>query len=89
MELTNDQREKLESYKRAKIRLRNLREAWLECEEEFSNIYTDCNDYMCDNYPFHKSFDEIDVCLWTATSIKKLNELIISLQERRNDNDTD
>lgn len=80
----DENKKKLESYKRAKTRLEKLRKAWLECEEEFSNIYADCNDYICDDYPFHRSFDEIDVDLWATTSIEKLNRLIYFLQERRN-----
>lgn len=42
----------------------DLRDAWIRCCFIFGNIYYDCNDYITDDYPFDKSFDEIATIEW-------------------------
>lgn len=63
-----------------KVALEHLRNAWLECNNAFSNIFIDCNDYIIgynenDNrYPFHLSFDEMNVVEWIDGVLKRLSK---------------
>lgn len=52
----------------------NFVKAWYELEEVFSNIYYDCNEYIVDKYPFHLSFDEIDVYDWRDSVIELIEK---------------
>lgn len=77
-ELTIDKREsaKIE----IKVALEHLRNVWIECNNAFSNIFIDCNDYIIgsgenDNrYPFHLSFDEMNVVEWIDGALKRLSK---------------
>ena len=63
-----------------KVALEHLRNAWIECNNAFSNIFIDCNDYIIgsgenDNrYPFHLSFDEMNVVEWIDEVLEKLSK---------------
>ena len=60
--------------------LTHLRAAWLECLDTFGNAYIDCNDYILgskeneNEYPFHRSFDEIEVVNWIDGCLERLEE---------------
>lgn len=48
-----------EEYKKQmKLRLFNFIEAYSDLEALFERDEFECNDFICDDYPFEKSFDE-------------------------------
>lgn len=55
-----------------------LREAWIACNDIFCDYRIDCNDYILgnkgdeDEYPFHLSFDEINVVNWIDGCLERL-----------------
>ena len=64
-----------------KAALTHLKQSWFECANAFSNAYIDCNNYILGNdgfadYPFQKSFDDINVPDWVDGVIKKIDEEI-------------
>lgn len=64
-----------------KAALVHLKKSWFECVNAFSNAYIDCNDYILGDdghveYPFHKSFDEINVPTWVDGAIERIDEKI-------------
>lgn len=66
---------KKEEYeKELKSSLLDLREAWIRCLYIFGNIYHDCNDYITNNYPFDKSFDEIEVITWIDSTLENIEK---------------
>lgn len=60
--------------------LRKLREAWRDCDCIFGDYRIDCNDYILgckengDEYPFHRSFDEMNVVEWIDGCLERLEE---------------
>lgn len=59
--------------------LKHLRKAWIECNDAFGNIYLDVvNYYILGNkdeeneYPFHMSFDEMNVVKWIDGTIERI-----------------
>lgn len=59
--------------------LEHLKSAWRECNEAFSNAYIeDINQYVMGSkeegtqYPFHQSFDDINVVDWIEGILEKL-----------------
>lgn len=52
----------------------DLRKAWIRCSLIFGNIYYDCNDYIVDDYPFDKSFDDMDVINWIDKVIENIEQ---------------
>lgn len=57
-----------------KASMLDLRNAWIRCSYIFGNIYYDCNDYITDNYPFDKSFDDIDTINWIDKVIDNIEK---------------
>lgn len=61
-----------------KMALEHLRQTWTECVEAFSNIHIDCNDYIVGGdgepagYPFHMSFDELNVVGWVDKTLERI-----------------
>ena len=59
--------------------LLKLQEAWMDCLYAFGNIHIDVNDYILgseddgDEYPFQKSFEELNVIPWIEGTIKRLD----------------
>ncbi len=51
-----------------------LQNAWSDVSECFNNNTIDCNDYICDGYPFEKSFDDINIFEWINNSIDNLQK---------------
>ena len=51
----------------------NLKAAWAELSYCFSSIDFEANDYIVDGYPFHKSFDELDVTTWCQDVADRLS----------------
>lgn len=68
----SDQQKILDARISAIDALKELKVAWCYCNEVFSNIHFKTNDYIKDNYPFEKSFDEIDVIAWVEGSIENI-----------------
>lgn len=66
--------------------LENLRKAWLECEYAFDSAYIDCNDYILgneedyDEYPFHLSFDEVNVVGWIDGVHERIEEKLNKIE---------
>lgn len=60
--------------------VQSFRSAWGKCNEVFSDIRIDCNDYIVDGYPFDKSFDEIDVDEWCDKVIENISKDIHELK---------
>ena len=62
------------------ISLKQLRNAWIQCKCSFSNIFIECNDYIIgnietqDEYPFHLSFDDMNVVEWIDGCLERLSE---------------
>ena len=50
-----------------------LSEAWIACLDAISNIAIEANDYIVDEYPFDKSFDDLSVCEWCDSVREKLS----------------
>ena len=63
-----------------KVAMENLREAWIQLECVFDSAYIDANDYILgtrfseDEYPFHKSFDEMNVTEWIDGCLEKIEK---------------
>ena len=49
-----------------------LKKAWIRFSRACSDAYVECNDYIADDYPFDKSFDEIDTFTWFDSIIKNI-----------------
>ena len=70
--------EKTRALAEMKAAMEHLREAWIECNDAFSNIYIECNDYIIgsreneDEYPFHMSFDELMTVNWIDGCIERM-----------------
>jgi hypothetical protein len=74
----------IDEHEKAKLEMKDalehLKSAWLECLDVFGNCYIDCNDYILgskeneDEYPFHSSFDEINVVGWINGIIERLGD---------------
>lgn len=62
-----------------KLAMNQLMSAWGRCNELFLDSRFDCNDFIVDNYPFDKSFDEIPVRKWCESVIDRLDEITPSL----------
>lgn len=66
-----------------KYALELLRDAWAKCNETFSNAYLDCNNYILGEeesetaYPFHSSFDELNVIEWCDGAIAKIRKELL------------
>lgn len=61
-------------------KLRNFQESFNELKENFEDTdLFDCNDFICDNYPFEKSFDEIMVDDWINSINDKLTKKHIEI----------
>ena len=56
-------------------RMHNLYSAFSKLQELFENDEFECNDYICDNYPFEMSFDEYagKVSDWHVSTMENLN----------------
>lgn len=48
--------------------------AYDDLVELFDGEEIDCNDYITDDYPFDKSFDEINVSDWVFTTEEKIKK---------------
>lgn len=78
------QKEKFNNYKAkllAKLlQLKNAHDelkAFFDEEEDF-----DCNDFICDDYPFEKSFDEINIDDWIYAIASNLIKYETKLEEK-------
>ena len=69
-------KERFEKYKENLLaKLLQLKNAYDELNEFFDREEEfDCNDFICDDYPFDKSFNELAIADWTYTIEDKLNE---------------
>lgn len=54
----------------------DFQNAYNKLVELFNDCDNDCNNYICDNYPFEKSFDEIPVDDWVNSTIDNLDKKI-------------
>ena len=74
--LTNIEKEELEQMKKS---LSQFKESWMKCCEIFNGAVFDCNEYILgdeeDNsqYPFNKSFDELNIDSWVNGCIDKID----------------
>lgn len=50
----------------------NLKKAWRDVAIAFDVNSIDINDYICEKYPFEKSFDEIEVGDWVNECVESL-----------------
>lgn len=64
-----------ESYKIELLnKLNCFKEAYENLKSFFDNDDFDCNNYICDNYPFDKSFDELNISDWINSVEKNLEK---------------
>lgn len=60
--------------------LEHLRKSWIECNNAFADGYATCNDYILgsveteDQYPFHMSFDELNVVNWIDGCLERIEK---------------
>jgi len=79
-------KEKEKALKEMETALRNLRQAWYECVISFSNAHIN-EDYLIGEetelagYPFHMSFDEINVIGWVDAVLERLGKSSVSENE--------
>lgn len=70
--------EKIKALLEMKAAMEHLRKAWIECNDIFSDVRIECNDYILgskeneDEYPFHMSFDEIPVVEWIDGCLERM-----------------
>lgn len=65
-------------------KLENFQKAYNELSEFFEQEEKfDCNDFICDDYPFEKSFDEIQVSDWVYTVEEKLESKLEQLTNEK------
>ena len=67
---------KTEYKKQMEERMNNLINAIEDLENLFEEEDFECNDFICDDYPFEKSFDEylIPVMDWRDATMKNLEK---------------
>ena len=51
-----------------------LKHEYTRCVDAMNNCAIDCNDYVCDEYPFDLSFDELDIVNWCERTIRNINQ---------------
>lgn len=70
--------EKMKALLEMKSAMEHLRKAWIECLHIFSDARIDCNDYILgsketeDEYPFHLSFDGVNVVGWIDSCLERI-----------------
>lgn len=70
--------EKMKALLEMKTAMEHLRKAWIECNDIFSDAHIECNDYILgskeneDEYPFHMSFNEMNVVGWIDGCLERL-----------------
>lgn len=66
------------------ILLENLQQAHEALRELFDEEETfDCNDFICDDYPFEKSFEEINIADWIYSISKNLAKYEVKLYDEQ------
>ena len=68
MEITEEYKEKLSKA------LNKFLESYNELKELFEDDDNDCNDYICNDYPFEKSFDEYAISDWVYATEENLKK---------------
>ena len=54
--------------------LNKFLESYNELKELFEDDDNECNDYICDDYPFEKSFDEYGISDWVYATEENLKK---------------